>query len=156
MSAADADSKEPKTLVWVHEDCLRPGGPALARYPEAPAIAVLDERAIEEARASLKQLVFIYESLLEIPRVQIVRGDTVETLSAAAREAGCGRVATAESASPEVSRVCRELESLGFETDEAPDAPFVDLTPEEERGLDLKRFSRYWRSVKKRALDTNA
>lgn len=139
-------------LVWVHEDCLRPGGPALLRYPEAPAVAVLDERALDNAGASLKQIVFVYESLLEIPGVGIFKGDTAETLAAAARDRGCETVATAESASPEVSRILRELESLGLSTEEVPDEPFVDLTPEEERGLDLKRFSRYWRSVKQRAL----
>lgn len=145
-------NQEPGTLVWVHEDCLRPEGPALARYPEASAVAVLDERALDEARASLKQVVFIYECLLEIPGIKIIKGDTVETLAEVARESGCARIATAESASPEIRRICRELESRGLETDEVPDAPFVELTPEEERGLDLKRFSRYWRSVKGRAL----
>lgn len=141
--------------MWVHEDCLRPGGPALVRYPEGPAVAVFDGRVLEEAGATLKQLVFVYEALLEIPRVEIVRGDTVEVLAAAARNEGCNRVATAESASPHVRRVCRELEDRGFEAEQVPDPPFVDLTPEEERKLDLKRFSRYWRRVKKRALRTD-
>lgn len=148
MSAAE----ETKTLVWVHEDCLRPQGPALGRYPDAPAVAVLDDRALEGA--SLKQLVFVYESLLEIPGVGILRGDAAATLAAAAREKGCDRVAAAESASPEVGRVLRELECSGFEIEAVPDAPFVELTPEEERKLDLKRFSRYWRRVKGRALQT--
>lgn len=121
-------------------------------YPESSAVAVVDEHALDDTGTTLKQLVFVYESLLEIPRVRILRGDTVETLAAAALESGCGCIATAESASPEVSRVCRELEERGFETEEVPDAPFVDLTPEEESKLDLKRFSRYWRRVKKRAL----
>lgn len=149
MSAGEVGSE---TLVWVHEDCLSPEGPALARYPESVALAVLDERALDEAGATLKQILFIYECLLEIPGVAILKGDTVETIAEAARESGCGTIATAGSASPEVGRVCRELEALGFETEEVPDAPFVELTPEEERGLDLKRFSRYWRSVKGRVL----
>ena len=138
-----------RTLVWVHEDCLRPEGPALERYPEAPALSVIDEQVLDERGTSLKQLVFIYKSLLEIPRLQIVRGDTVEALISAARQGEYDRIATTESASPEVRRVCRNLESRGLCTEEVSDAPFVDLTPEEECNLDLKRFSRYWRSIKK-------
>ena len=151
MSASVPDSVE-QTLVWVHEDCLRPEGPALGRYPNSPAVAVLDERALDRAGATLKQIVFVYECLLEMPRVAVIKGDTVETLVATARKMGCGRVATAESASPEVSRVCRELEERGFATEEVGDAPFVELSVEEERKLDLKRFSRYWRRAKKKAL----
>ncbi len=61
-------------LIWVHGDCLNPHNPALAAYPDAPAVFVFDEELLEQYQVSFKRLVFIYECLLEIPNLQIRKG----------------------------------------------------------------------------------
>lgn len=152
MSAAEPRRDSPNTLVWIHDDCLDPSGPALAAYPDAPAFFVFDEAFLEESGASFKQVVFLYECLVEIPGVQVLKGDLVHTIAAVARETGSNRVATAESASPRVARLCEELGAEGLEVESLERPPFVDLDPGEEERLDLKRFSRYWKVVKRRAM----
>ena len=141
------------TLVWVHDDCLDPLGPALAAYPDAPAVFVFDEAFLRESGASFKQVVFLYECLLEIPRVRILKGDLVEGVSAAARETGSARVATTGSSSPRVASLCERLRGAGLEVEVLEAPPFVDLGEGEGERLDLKRFSRYWKAVKRRAME---
>ena len=143
---------DPGTLVWVYDDCLDPSGPALAAYPDAPAVFVFDEAFLRESGASFKQVVFLYECLLEIPRVRILKGDLIESVSAAARETGSDRVVTTDSASPRVAGLCERLREAGLEVEVLETPPFVDLGAGEDEGLDLKRFFRYWKAVKRRAM----
>ena len=140
------------TLVWVHDDGLDPSGPALAAYPDAPAFFVFDETFLRESGASFKQVVFLYECLLEIPRVRILKGDLVESIQSAARETGSDRVATTDSSSPRIARSCERLRNGGLEVEVLERPPFVDLGAGEDERLDLKRFSRYWKAVKRRAM----
>ena len=142
----------PETLVWVHDDGLDPSGPALAAYPEAPAFFVFDEGFLRESGASFKQVVFLYECLLEIPRVQILKGDLVGSIISAARETGSSRVATTDSASPKVASLCEQLRDAGLEVEVLQRPLFVELDAGEDEKLDLKRFSRYWKAVKRRAM----
>ena len=143
---------EPETLVWVHDDGLDPSGPALTAYPDAPAFFVFDEAFLRESGASFKQVVFLYECLLEIPRVQILKGDLVGSITSVARETGSSRVATTDSASPRVASLCERLRDAGLEVEVSERPPFVDLGAGEDERLDLKRFSRYWKAVKRRAM----
>lgn len=152
MNMAERRRDSPNTLVWVHDDCLDPLGPALAAYPDAPAFFVFDETFLEESGASFKQVVFLYECLLEMPRVRILKGDLVQNIATAAREASSDRVATTDSASPRVASLCEELRAEGLEVEVLERPPFVDLDSGEDEGLDLKRFSRYWKVVKRRAM----
>ena len=152
MSAAEPRRDSSNTLVWVHDDGLDPSGPALAAYPDAPAFFVFDEAFLEESGASFKQVVFLYECLLEIPQVRILKGDLVQSIAYAARETGSSRVATTDSASPRVASLCKELRAEGFEVEVLQRPLFVDLGAGEDEKLDLKRFSRYWKVVKHRAM----
>ncbi len=151
MSAAEREST-PATLVWVHDDGLDPSGPALAAHPDAPAVFVFDKAFLEESGASFKQVVFLYECLLEVPRVRILKGDLVECVLAAAQGVGSDRVATTDSSSPRVARLCEELRARGLEVEVMGRRPFVDLDAGQDEKLDLKRFSRYWKAVKRRAM----
>ena len=152
MSAAERRGGSSNTLVWVHDDCLDPSGPALAAYPNAPALFVFDEAFLEESGASFKQVVFLYECLVEMPGVQVLKGDLARTIVAAAQESGIDRVATTNSSSPRVARLCEELRAEGLEVEALETRPYVDLDPGEDERLDLKRFSRYWKVVKRRAM----
>ena len=126
------------TIIWVHGDCLDPNGPALAAYPGAPAIWVWDDALLAEWGLSLKRIVFIYESLLELP-VVIRRGNVALEVRRFAEEHGARRIATAESPSPRFAALCAELRRT-HSVEPLPVAPFLPY----EGKIDLKRFSRYW------------
>lgn len=139
-----------KTIVWVHGDCLRPTNPALALNPDSPAVFVWDDALLDEWQISLKRVTFIYECLLELP-VTIRRGDVVTEVAAFAREHGAGRIATSASPSPRFPELCRAISHnmpSGTRLEVLKEEPFVDYNGR----IDLKRFSRYWRTVKKTAM----
>ncbi len=138
-----------KTIVWIHADVLSPYGPALQTAPDAPAIYVWDDALLAEWQISLKRIAFIYECLLELP-VTIRRGDVAQEVVQFAQENGVSRILTAESPSPRFRQICQQI------TDSMPKGsrlevlyvePFVDY----DGHIDLKRFSRYWQTVKKYA-----
>jgi hypothetical protein len=135
-------------VVWVHGDCLSPYGPALQAYPDAPALFVWDDDLLAEWAISLKRVVFIYESLLELP-VAIRRGNVAGEVLRFVAETGAKRVVTAESPSPRFQQITAKIRHF-VPVEILPVAPFVDH-PHPER-LDLRRASRYWRQVEKYAL----
>ncbi len=137
-----------KVLVWLHGDNLDPHNPALEAYPGAPVVFVFDNELLENYQLSVKRLVFLYECLLEIPNIQICKGDVTEQLSLLAAQLGCSRLATVESIAPRFNQICLRLRrerKLPVELFEI--TPFVELDPEVEEKLDLRRFSRYWQTV---------
>ena len=80
------------------------------------------------------------------------RGDLIGGITSAARETGSRRVTTTDSASPRIAGLCERLRDAGLEVAVLGRPPFVDLDAGEDEGLDLKRFSRYWKAVKRRAM----
>lgn len=137
-----------KVLVWLHGDNLDPHNPALEAYPGAPVVFVFDEKVLENYQLSAKRLIFLYECLLEIPNIQICKGDVTEQLSLAAAQLDCSRLATIESIAPRFNQICLRLrreKKLPVELFKI--TPFVELVLEVEENLDLKRFSRYWQTV---------
>lgn len=130
------------TIVWVHGDSLSPENPALLTYPQAPAIWVWDDALLEEWQIGLKRLVFIYECLLELPTVTIRRGDLTTEVRRFAQEHQADRIATTDSPSPRFNDTCDVLEAdFDLEICSGP-----ELVPYDGY-LDLKRFSRYWKTA---------
>ena len=145
-----------EVLIWIHGDCLNPHSPALQAHPDAPRVFVFDDELLAQYSLSLKRITFLYECLLEIPRVEIRKGEVAAELAAAAREHGCSRIVTTTSVAPRFAQLCATLqrehnllvEVLSLE-------PFVELSQAEQTQLDLKRFSRYWNPIKAKALSLN-
>lgn len=149
-----AQSQHP--LVWVHGDCLRPTNPALLAYPDAPRVFVFDMDLLAEYQLSFKRIVFIYECLLAIPRIQIYKGDVMQILAQCAEEYQIRQVITTDSPSPRFITYCRHLrDQYGFDVKALPEPPFVTLDKGEDQALDLKRFSRYWSVVSRAAMQLN-
>jgi hypothetical protein len=139
-----------KTIIWVHGDCLSPTNPLLKAHPGAAAIFVWDEALLTEWRISLKRVVFMYECLLELP-VTIRHGEVAQEVAMFAREHGATRIVTIDSPSPRFRQLAKHISSLmptGSRLEVVKLPPFVEVKGE----LDLKRFSRYWNSVKHAAL----
>jgi hypothetical protein len=143
-------------LVWIHGDDLNPHSRPLQAHPDAPRVFVFDDAVLSHYQLSLKRIAFMYECLLEIPRIEIRRGDVAAQLSEAAREYGCTRIITTASIVPRFAHLCATLQreyELPVETI-APE-PFVEIPAAEETRLDLKRFSRFWNPIRARALSLN-
>lgn len=125
--------------IWIHDEMLSPAWLS----PGAPAVFVFDDDWIREERLSLKRIVFLYECLLDMPGVAIRKGNVVEEVTAFCAEHGVSTVRTAGSPLP---RIKRQGQELGVEWLEPE--PLVTLPD----GVDLKRFSRYWRKAEKQVL----
>ena len=131
-----------RAILWIHADCLHPQQPALAENEGSPAIFIWDESLIRRRQLSLKRIVFIYESLLDLP-VTIRRGQVSDQLIYFAQENGAARIVTTRSISPGFRRIVRALRQRGWSVDLRDQEPFVELSP----APDLRRFSRYWRQA---------
>jgi len=136
-----------KTIIWVHGDCLNPHQTAFRLHPGAPAIYVWDDDLLLRRELSLKRILFIYESLLELP-IAIRRGQVAEEILAAAEEHNRQTVVTARSVSPGFERICRQLRKYGVQVYIYEEEPFINL-PQEP---DLHRFSRYWKLAKRQLI----
>jgi hypothetical protein len=138
------------TIIWVHGDNLNPHSAAFRAAPGAPAIFVWDEALLEEWQISFKRIVFIYECVLELP-VIIRRGNVAEEVVRFAEEHQARRILTSDSPSPRHRSLCQTIIQgmpKGSRLEVVGEAPFVD----EVGFVDLKRFSRYWNTVKKRVM----
>lgn len=138
------------TILWIHADNLSPDSPAFRAAPDAPAIFVFDEALLAEWEIGLKRLVFLYESLLELP-VSIRRGDVPIEVVRFAQEHKATRILTNHSVSPRFEKLCKAISKnmpSGSRLEVLKDAPFVEIN----QRLDLKRFSRYWQTVKPKLL----
>ena len=148
VKAPTPDISEEKTVVWVHGDTLNPEGPALSAYKDAPAIWVWDEELLESYNITLKRLIFIYESLLELP-VKIRRGDVASQVTAFAKEHKATVIATTPSPSPRFDQIKQKLEQ-DFSVQVFPEAPFISPT----KPLDLRSHAKYWWPTKSQAFKT--
>ncbi len=129
-------------VAWVHFDAVRTDHPAWADVPGR--VWVWDEADLKRRRWSLKRLAFLSECLPDVAGLGVRRGDTADTLLAAARDAGADRIVTAASPDPWVRSVVKALRK-STEVEVVEDEPFVVI----DREIDLKRFSRYWRRAEK-------
>lgn len=136
-------SGAPTAIVWVHGDNLHPNGPALSRYPDAPALWVWDEALLAQWAISLKRILFLTECLLDLP-VVIRKGDVAAELAQFADDYGTRRIASAESPSPRFRAICTELERQGYEVEILAERSLISAEIEP----DLRRFSRYWQVAK--------
>jgi hypothetical protein len=135
-----------KSLIWLHEDALRLSHPVFTHAPaDSEIIFIWDDSYLQEANYSLKRLVFLYETLYELPLV-ILRGQTFAILS--------GHAATQlyipASANPWINLVCKQL-AITKEVTRVNDESFVRL----QSKTDFRRFHQYWNKVEMLALTPN-
>ncbi len=136
-------------VVWVHGDSLSPTQPALAAYPNARAIYVWDDALLKTYQITLKRLVFLYESLLELP-VTVRRGNVAEEVIKFAKENDASAVATTFSPSPRFATINEEIEHH-LPVQVRQDTPFI--TP--EKPLNLTSHAYYGWATKGQALSTS-
>lgn len=138
-----------RPIIWLHGDNLNPHSPALTAAGGAPTLWVWDDAQLVRTSISLKRIAFLYECLLELP-VTIRRGDVAaEVLTFAAAQRADG-VITNASPAPGFAAIRRRLAQT-LPVVVLPEVPFVTPPP----GIDLRRFSRYWRKVAASAMQAS-
>ncbi len=128
-------------ILWVHGYALNPEHPLFTTHPQAPAIFCFDDAWLTREQISLQRIAFIYECLLDLP-VEIRRGDVVEQVLAFAGEHQADGILTTTAVSPGLQQIRQQLAAV---------LPVWTLDPEPflhyDGPLDLKRFSRYWKTA---------
>lgn len=127
-------------IAWLHSDCLNAQWLRLGDQ----AVYVFDDAQLEANGWGLKRIMFLYETLLELP-VEIHRGPIVPTLAALAQPHG--ELTTVDTPDPWLRERMEELRQT-TRVDLVPAPEFVRL----EGRVDLKRFSRYWSKAEKELL----
>lgn len=134
------------SLVWLHEESLRANHKVFEVAPKgSKAVFVWDDNYFREANYSLKRLVFIYETLCELP-VDIIRGETVCSLS----ELMPSSIYVPASSNPRITTLIERLKSATT-VNVVNDDPFVQI----DESLDFKRFFKYWNLAEKTAFLKN-
>ena len=134
-------------LVWLHEDALRQDHPVYtAAGEDVISYFFWDENYLQEMDYGFKRLVFIYETLCELP-VNIIHGSTVEGLSKLAENQSCEKIYIPATPNPVLQEIIAELQDR-LPVVVVEETPFVSLT----KDLDIKRFFRYWKKAKKLAM----
>lgn len=132
-----------RPVLWIHAEALGPANPALLAHPDRPALFVFDDDLLGGAAGpiSLKRIVFLYECLLELPVTIRCGAGAEEVLAFAARHRADG-VVTSAWVDPQLGAIAATVAAT-LPLNVLEPEPFVDL-PEP---VDLRRFSRYWRSA---------
>ena len=134
-------------LIWLHEDALRADHPVFKTAgDDVHACFIWDEPYFKEADYSFKRLVFLYETLCELP-VEIYQGEITETLLDLADKYQTSTLYVPATPNPLlIDRYQRLGKPIPLRV--IADEPFVQL----DREPDLKRFSRYWNKAKRSAM----
>ena len=130
-----------RPIIWVHEEALGSGNPALLKQPDRPGIFVFDSRWIREACISRKRLGFLYESALDLP-ITLRKGDVAKEVIAFAERHHADGVVSSLPVDPRLERIAASIEQH-CQLELLEPEPFVTM-PRPPR---LGRFSRYWREA---------
>ena len=134
-------------LIWLHEDALRQDHPVYSAAGEDIISCFFwDEDYLKEMDYGFKRLVFIYETLCELP-VTILHDSTVEGLIRLAENKSCEKIYIPATPNPLLQKIIADLQHL-LPVTVVEETPFVSLT----KDLDAKRFFHYWKKAKKLAM----
>ena len=132
-------------LLLIHDKALRFGFGAYEASEKFKAIHIWDDEYYRAQRYSLKRLVFIYETLLDLP-LEIIHGKTLDILSKENHD----HIVIPYSGDQALKNLFSKIEKIKtvhylFETS------FVNL----DRTVEFKRFFKYWNQAKKTAFLIN-
>ena len=133
-------------LIVLHDEALRMTHPVFQAAPAAAkAIYVWDDAYFRNANYSLKRLVFIYETLCELP-VDIISGRTAEVV----REFSPSALYVPATNNPLIAETMRDLVAIApLKTIE--DEAFVVF----KKPVQFRRFFQYWNKAEKTAFLMN-
>ncbi len=130
-------------LLWLNEDALRDTHPVFeAVSADTHAIFIWDEAYFKKMDYGFKKLVFIYETLCELP-VEIIQGESIAVITALKPS----EIIVPYTPNPHLKHVFNRL-SDSYEVNIMKDAPFTEV----KKLLEWKRFFAYWKKVEKQLL----
>ncbi len=133
-------------LIWLHEEALRVTHPVFRAAPEGTrAIYVWDDEYLRQLDYSLKRLVFMYETLCELP-VEILRGDTVSII----KQIAPSILYIPATTKPHIEATISKIKSVA-NVEMIPDENFVTIA----KAADVRRFFPYWNIAQKTAFQKN-
>jgi hypothetical protein len=133
-------------LIWLHEEALRITHPVFTSAPAGTrAVFIWDDDYLQKLGYSLKRLVFIYETLCELP-VDIFYGETVRVVS----DLAPSKVYIPSSHKPHLVSLINAFKSV-VEVEVSPDEAFAQVAMTAE----VKRFFKYWKMAETTALRKN-
>lgn len=133
-------------LLWLHEEALSMTHPIFKTAPHGTkAVFIWDDDYFRQAHYSLKRLVFIYETLLELP-IDILYGNTQSVI----RECAPSALYIPATVNPSLKEIIRSLEEIAC-VHVVQDDPFVTL----KKPMEFRRFFQYWNKAQKTAFLPN-
>jgi hypothetical protein len=133
-------------LIWLHEEALRMTHPVFKAAPErTKAIYVWDDGYFRQANHSLKRLIFIYETLCELP-VEGIRGNTLEVV----RELAPSTLYLPATNNPLIAKIINDLKTT-VPVQIIEDEAFVVI----KNPIEFRRFFQYWHKAEKTAFLQN-
>jgi hypothetical protein len=136
----------PKCLILIHPEALRADHPVFKfSTGDTQSIFVWDEKLFKELNYSMKRLIFIYESLIELP-VDIIHGSTFEMITACNPE----KILIPSTHNPVLNEYYQALRSIA-PLEVIEDEAFVTMKSD----IPYSRFFQYWNKAKKLAMRIN-
>jgi deoxyribodipyrimidine photo-lyase len=137
-----------RPLLWIHTDSLNPKAEILARYPQAKGCFVWDEAWLREEHVSSKRVVFLAECIAEMPStVAQKKGNIADEVLRVASAEGADHIVVQRTPDPRLLAAAATIEKhLPIVWIDPP--PFTDA----QQHYDLRRFSRYWQTAKRSAM----
>ena len=137
-------------LVWLHEDALRADHPVILQAGEdCEVVYIWDEDYFKTMDYGFKRLVFIYETLCELP-VTIYKGKTAQVLTELIDEKQAEKLFIPATPNPALQKKIEAIsDKVAIKLIE--DVPFVSLS----KAPGLGRFFRYWNKARKMAMQVS-
>ena len=133
-------------IIWLHEKALRKSHPVFSMASEKTKIIhVWDNNYYKSKSYSFKRLVFIYETLCDLP-VKIIFGNTLEIISFI----NPCKVFVPHTVDTEINILCDKLRK-DFRIEIIKDHAFSLVS----NSYEFKRFFKYWNKAKKTAFLAN-
>jgi hypothetical protein len=131
-----------QALIWLHDEALRITHPVFASAPaETKAVFIWDDEYFRTANYSLKRLIFIYETLCELP-LEIVRGNVLQAFS----QLNPTELYVPTANQPLLRKYLAVIETKMM-VHQVPDEAFATF----KKSSDSKRFFQYWNKAEKTA-----
>lgn len=133
-------------MIWLHEKALSNSHLVFQQGDKhTKIIHVWDDDYLRKRAYSLKRLVFIYETLSELP-VEIIYGNTINVF----KQLRPQKILVPHAPDSEIRKICTQL-AQSMPVDMIHDTAFVELS----NTHDFKRFFQYWKKACKSAFCIN-
>ena len=133
-------------LILLHEEALSISHPVFGAAPKGTkAIYIWDENYFKQTNYSLKRLVFIYESLCELP-IEIIYGDVIDIV----KELELEKIFIPTTNNYMIKDLINKIKLIAS-VELVDSKPFVNI----DNSIEFRRFFQYWNKAEKIAFNLN-